>query len=291
MGTFNNNTSILPWYSSINYQYHRKHYVEEPWSLVSERYKLPPFQIHRTTALEDTITSLVLHSTETGGTIDILAAMNLTGLIVESFSGYDLITYPGIDAMTDVQMNDGQYYAVMSDGTNTWYSEMFYMKSDVSKLIKLKYWHDEPFMFADHHISYVSPFANFVYLSNCEAGAAINKSRYTTDLDKDDRGGYPFLIYGVSNKRYRFTVLLPEFMADALRLVPLHHYVTIYHDGYTYEIDEILFNPGDWLEQGHLIPVEFEFQTNKTVVQVTGKVKPESEGYSYDQAAYDDSHL
>lgn len=293
MSTDNNNCSILPWYSSINYQNHRKPYAYgEVWPLIAKSHRLPPFQVHRTTAIGSLISTFNLISIETGASTNILFAINTAGMNVQSFTGYELIVYPANADMTDIgPFADGQYYCVMGDGVNTWYSEVFWMRTDISKYIKLSYWHDEPFMFADHHISYADPFQNFVYLGNAEQGNAINKPRYPTDLEKDERGGYPFLIYGWSNKRYRLNVLLPEYMADALRLVPLHHFCTIEHDGITYEVDEILFNPGDWLAQGHLIPVEFEFQSNKTVVQVTGKVKPESEGYAYDQEAYDDGYL
>ena len=188
--------------------------------------------------------------------------------------------------MSDITLTEGQYYAIMSDGTTTWYSDIFYMRQTVTKYIKLSFWHDEPFMFADHHISYADPFQNFVYLDS-----VINKPRYPSEFEEDDRGGYSFLIFGVTDKHYRFPVLVPEYLADVLRLVPLHHYVTVQFDGITYEVDKIVFNASDWLEQGHLIPIEFVFQTRHTVVQMTGKVKPENAGYSYDQQAYDDSHL
>ncbi len=146
-----------------------------------------------------------------------------TALVVESFTDYDIISYPALANMTDVTINEGQYYAIMGDGTNTWYSEIFWVQSYTDKFIKLQFWHDEPFVIpGGFHLSYTSPYLSTVYLDTI-----VNKPKYPYEFDDDDRDGYP---------------------------------------------------------------LEFEFYTD-TAIQATGKVKPATEGFSYDQSSYDDSHF
>ncbi len=284
----NDNYSILPWYSALSMQYHRRRTGGgNVFRLIAKSQRLPCFQVIRTgSALEAEISQFDLVSLETGITIDILQNMIDTALIVESFTDYDIISYPALANMTDVTINEGQYYAIMGDGTNTWYSEIFWVQTYTDKFIKLQFWHDEPFVIpGGFHLSYTSPYLSTVYLDTI-----VNKPKYPYEFDDDDRDGYPFMLYGISNKQFRFNILVPEYMADALRSVPLHHYRTITSEGIVYYVTHIKIIPGEWTDWGDLIPLEFEFYTD-TAIQATGKVKPATEGFSYDQSSYDDSHF
>lgn len=294
MSTSNNNYSILPWYDDARYQNHRKTYAfGQVFPLIAETYKLPCFQVFRTTALTNPITSVTLRRLETGDEFEISGALTIAGLEVQSFTptgsdAYDLIVYPGIDAMTDVgPWPEGMYECVMTDGTNTWYSERFCWKNDVSKYIKISYWHDVPFSVPRHHISYRDPFKSFCYLNS-----QINRPNYIEEDESEEKDGYLFPIYQISKKRYRILgLLLPEYLCDALRLVWMHHYVTVQWDGITYTVDDIRFIfDSEWEEQGNLCKVVVEFHTD-TVVTQTGFIKDENDGGDYDQTDYNDDYL
>ncbi len=58
--------------------------------------------------------------------------MKETGLQIVRFQtlGYDVILYPSILPMPLNQL-DGIYYMTLSDGAQTWYSEMFTVVQDV----------------------------------------------------------------------------------------------------------------------------------------------------------------
>lgn len=281
----NSNYSVLPWYDSVSRQQHRKSYAQgQVWPLLTKTKRLPPFQVIKTSALTDPVTLFELISVENGASTDILANISVNGLALDSFTGYDVISYTGTQDLT-YPVSTGQYYAKMSDGTNTWFSEVFYIATDLTQAIKVSFWHDQPFVIPGGHISYKEPFYNFIYFSS-----EINRPSYPYDEELSDRDGYKFPIYSVSKKTFRFTALLPEYMIDVVRLIPQHHFVTIEQFGITYNVDYIIINPTGWVTPGHLNNVEFEFETD-TVVQVTGKIKPESVGHSYDQSAYDDSHF
>lgn len=287
-----NNISILPWWSDQAYQQHRKSYAQgQVYPLICKTQRLPPFQVYRTHLAASPITSLVITHIDTGIQYTITAEIVIAGLNIQEFSpagetAYDLIVYPGLIDMTDITLPEGQYDAEMTDGTNTWYSERFYMRSYLDDLIKIEYWHNSPFQVPGHHISYTSPFKNFVYLNS-----EVNRPRYEEEEVVVERDGYTFPIYMISKKVFRIVgVLLPEYLCDALRLVWMHTNVTVYFNGITYTTDSFRIIFDEFEKPGHLCPISIEFTTN-TVVTQTGFVEDQNDGGDYDQTNYDDSHL
>lgn len=295
----NSNYSMLPWYSDVRYQNHRKPGSQgKVWPLISRTKRMPPFQayrVHPETAKPITRFDLIEVSVSNGkttilSTTNILTEVNTAGLVIREFedSGYDLVTYPGTTAMTTAIANEGTYYAVMSDAIdgvgNTWYSEVFCVKSSVEGFLKLSFWHDEGFAVPEHHISYAEPFANFVYLKDGPFKPIYQSSPQVNEVD-----GYPYQLYIWSKKTFRFVVLLPEYMMDLLRLVGQHYYVTIEYDGLTYNV--LWINPiqGEWEKHGDLCSMEFQFLTD-TVVATTGRLKPEGQGFAYDQTGYSEGY-
>lgn len=291
----NNNTNILAWYPDQRYQQHRKSYAQgQVWPLIAKTQRMPPFQIYRETLAASPITSCIITSIETGVTYDVtLTIVNDGGLNIQAFSpagetAYDLIVYPGLADFADITFPEGMYDAMITDGTNTWYSERFYMKDYVENLIKISYWHTTPFVVPLHHISYESPYYNFIYLP---LPTEVNRPRYEEEEEVEDRDGYKFPIYMISKKVFRIVgLLLPEFLCDALRLVWMHTNVTVYFDGVTYTTDNFRVIFDEFEKPGHLCPVTIEFTTN-TVVTQTGYVEDEDDGGDYDQTDYNDDHL
>jgi len=293
MSENNNNYSILPWYTDQRYQNHRKRYAYgRVFGLVCAQYRLPCFQIHRTTALGAPITSCIITNISTGTTYDITTGIVIDGgLNIQQFTptgsaAYDLIVYPGLANITDITPPEGQYDAVMTDGTNTWYSERFYMRAYLDDLIKISYWNTKPFIFPNSHISYTSPFANFIYLNSL-----VNRPEYEEEEEVEKRDGYIFPIYQISKKVFRIVgVLLPEYLLDALRVVWMHTNVTVQYDGIIYPTDSIRIIYEEWESIGDLRPISIEFTTN-TVVTQTGFVEDENDGGDYDQTDYNDDFL
>lgn len=283
----NNNTSILAWYSAQSYQQHRKSYAQgQVWPLVCEHYKLPPFQVKRDTLVATPISSLVITHIDTNATYDITGAITTAGLNIQAFTGYDLVVYPAQTAMTDITFPEGQYDAVMTDGTNTWYSERFFMRAYVADLIKIDFWHNTPFAVPDYHISYSDPFRNFVYLNS-----EVNRPEYVEEEEVEERDGHVFPIFMTSYKLFRIVgVVLPEYMCDVLRLAWMHTNVTVYSDGITYNTDSFRVIFDEWSKPGHLCPITIEFRTD-TVVTKTGYVEDENDGGDYDQTDYNNDHL
>ena len=265
--TQNNNISVLPFYTSIDEQNHRKSYAYgKIYPLFAPADMLLPFQIIRNTRAND-VTSVVLYD-KTGKQIaDITTNMKETGLQIVRFQslGYDVILYPSILPMPLNQL-DGIYYMTLSDGVQTWYSEMFTVVQDVSAYLKIQWWDVENLVFDAGQIVYTEPdFKNTLYLCT-----ELGKPEYEFEEDGEERDGYFFPEKQISVKTYKCTILAPEYLCDVMRFIRMADYIHITDKyGREYDCDTFLITP-KWETQGDLASVEIEFKTN-TVVKKIGR--------------------
>ena len=178
----NNNLSVLPWYTSINEQNHRKSYAYGAiYPLFAPADRLLPFQIIRNTR-SNSVTSVILYEKTGKQVANITAYMKETGLQIVRFQtlGYDVILYPSILPMP-LNLLDGIYYMTLSDGVQTWYSEMFTVVQDVSGYLKIQWWDIENSVFDAGQIVYKNPdFKNTLYLCTAQNGTGIfsRKNKY-----------------------------------------------------------------------------------------------------------------
>ena len=231
----NNNISVLPWYTSINEQNHRKSYAYGAiYPLFAPADRLLPFQIIRNTRANN-VSSVILYDKTGKQVANITTYMKETGLQVVRFQtlGYDVILYPSILPMPLNQL-DGIYYMTLSDGLQTWYSEMFTVVQDVSGYLKIQWWDIENLVFDAGQIVYKNP-------------------------EKQ-----------ISVKTFKCTILAPEFLCDVMRFIRMADYIHITDKyGREYDCDTFLITP-KWQTQGDLASVEIEFKTN-TVAKKIGR--------------------
>lgn len=263
----NNNLSVLPFYIDINEQNHRKSYAYGAiYQLFAQADRLLPFQIIRETR-DDNDLSVVLYD-KTGKQIaDITTEMLETGLQIVRFQsfGYDVIVYPA-NLPLAINQPDGIYYLRISDGVQTWYSDMFTAVSDVSGYLKLEWWDVEDLVFSAGRIVYNDPkFVNRLYLCT-----ELGKPEYPFEEEGEERDGFYFPEKQISEKTYKCTITAPEYLCDVMRLIRMADYVRVTDKyGRVYNVDTFLMTPS-WLTQGDLASVEIEFQTD-TVVKKIGK--------------------
>ena len=133
----NNNLSVLPWYTSIEQQNARKWWVyNRIYPLFTPAMFMLPFQILRTHRAGTTIASFHIY-TKTGVLVgDFTQAIQDAGITIKPFAslGYDVIVFGG-QTPVFTQFANGQYYATISDGTQTWYSEMFTVVNDIERYL------------------------------------------------------------------------------------------------------------------------------------------------------------
>lgn len=265
--TPNNNLSVLPWYDSIERQNARKWWVyNKVYPLFTPAGFMLPFQImreHRT----NEIVSFRIYKRDNSLVGDFTQVMKETGLKVVNPIGareIDVIVYSGLlPAFT--KFANGQYYAVMSDGVQTWYSEIFTIVNDISGYLKLEWWDVDDFYMDEGVIIYKSPlFRNKLYLC-----ADIAKPEYIFEEDGETRDGYFFPAKQISEKRYHFTFLASEYLLDVMRFVRMADYAQITKNEQVYKLDTFLITP-EWEDNGDVASVDAEFDT-ATIAKKIGR--------------------
>lgn len=266
--TPNNNLFPLPWYDSLKRQNHRRDYAfGNIYPLLTPDRKLLPFQIRRNTRNKG-ITKLILRNLQGQQIADIRSQMIETGLQIKRFQseGYDLIIYTGNLPMA-ITTHEGLYYAEMSDGVQTWYSEVFDIVRTVDDYMMIEWWDEQPLYYEGGHIEYDGgKYKNRVYLRT-----QVGKPEYNFEEDGEDRDGYFFPEKQVSEKVYKFTFLAPEYLCDAMRIIRMSDHVEITSRGEKYNADSFLITP-EWQDQGDLAAVEAEFETD-TVIKKIGRAQ------------------
>lgn len=263
----NNNISVLPWYTSIEQQNHRKSYAYGTiYPLFTPKRTLLPFQIMRNTSSRN-ITGAQLYDKNGVLFADITTALKETGLQIVPFAslGYDVIVYPSLLPFA-IDTPDGIYYARMTDGVNVWYSEMFTIVGDLSGYLKIEWYDVENFVFDAGQIVYQNPkFHNVLYLCT-----ELGKPEYTFEEEGETRDGYFFPEKQISEKTYRCMALAPEYLCDVMRFIRMSDKVFVTDKyGRQYDCDTFLITP-KWQTQGDLAIVEIEFET-ATVAKKIGR--------------------
>lgn len=263
----NNNFSVLPWYTSIDQQNHRKSYAYGTiYPLFTPKRTLLPFQIMRNTSPRD-ITGAQLYDKNGVLFADITTALKETGLQIVPFAslGYDVIVYPALLPFA-IDTPDGIYYARMTDGVNVWYSEMFTIVGDLSGYLKIEWYDVENFVFDAGQIVYQNPkFHNVLYLCT-----ELGKPEYPFEEEGETRDGYFFPEKQISEKTYRCMALAPEYLCDVMRFIRMSDKVFVTDKyGRQYDCDTFLITP-KWQTQGDLASVEIEFET-ATVAKKIGR--------------------
>ena len=272
----NNNISVLPWYTSIEQQNHRKSYAYGTiYPLFTPKRTLLPFQIMRNTSSRN-ITRAQLYDKNGVLFADITTALKETGLQIVPFAslGYDVIVYPSLLPFA-IDTPDGIYYARMTDGVNVWYSEMFTIVGDLSGYLKIEWYDVENFVFDAGQIVYQNPkFHNVLYLCT-----ELGKPEYTFEEEGETRDGYFFPEKQISEKTYRCMALAPEYLCDVMRFIRMSDKVFVTDKyGRQYDCDTFLITP-KWQTQGDLASVEIEFETATVAKKIgRGYITPGREG-------------
>lgn len=258
-----NNFSVLPFYSSVAEQNHRLPYAYGAvYPLYCDDTRILPFQIIRPTR-QNTITSVILFDKDGTQVRDLTSDMSFDIVALED---YDVIVYTAQFGYAQ-ELPIGQYYISVSDGAQTWYSDIFTIVSDITPYVKLEWYDEENFVMDAGTIVYNNPrFINRLYLNT-----EIGKPDYQFEEEGEQRDGYFFPEKQLSEKTYRFTILAPEYLCDVMRFIRMADHIQITADGYTYNADTFLITP-KWQTQGDLASVEVEFESN-TVAKKLGDAR------------------
>ena len=291
----NNGISTFVWRTSSQELDKDKSYINTPYPYYYPLNVIPRFQYSRDNNVSEPvatnaspITSFKLVRCEDQHELEIIDTMtNQHGLHALEYKGYDLIINPATTELTfpsNYTQKEGMHYCLMSDGTNTWRSEHFVWRVDMSDFLKITYWHDEGFELPKSHVRYATPYRNVLYL-NCQIG----KPDYPAKETVKQRGGYYFPDYQESAKEFRFTIHATEFMLDGMSRIWQHRFIKIESKGRVHYPTRLLMSKPRWEEQGDVAGVDFAFHTDTVSFIVgTGKV---SNGADFDGTDYNEDFL
>ena len=272
--TQNNNLSVLPFYTALDEQNHRRSYAYgEVYPLYSPSGQLLPFQIivnHRSASFS--VTDAIVYTLAGTQVASIKQQLLDGGLQRLNFGtyGYDIIVYPSLVPM-GVTLPEGQYYIRLRTNVGTFYSEVFTVVAQLSPYLKIEWWDDSNFYGDAYGIAYQFngvQFKNVVYLAT-----ELGKPEYEFEEEGEQRDGFFFPEKMISEKTYKFTFLAPEYLCDVMRFIRMADYILVTDKyGRQYKCDTFLMTP-KWQTQGDLASVEVEFQTD-TVARAIGRALP-----------------
>lgn len=268
MKLVNNNISPLPFYDDLSYQNHRKDYAfGQIYPLIVHSNMLIPFQV----VLSDGsgIVSVILHSYDgLSDDIDITDSLNGAGLELHDVNGVKVLRYFGNFPIKEPVAEGLWYFEIVlshNDGDNfSIYSDIFNVCVRVEDYLYLEYSNPYNFELKNGVVDFSSGFK-----FKCWLNTQIGKPEYTFEEESTSRMGYTFIESQVSKKIYKFTVLAPEYLCDALRIVRLCANKAIRSKGLEYEPISFAMEP-KWETQGDLAAVECEFETDNVVANIGG---------------------
>lgn len=164
----------------------------------------------------------------------------------------------------------GRYYLETTIDGSPAISDVFTVVPDLLNYLKIEWWDDDDFIMDDGVIVYnnsggVNAYKNVLYLQ-----ADLAKPDYVFEEEGENRDGYFFPIKQISEKRYRFRFLAPEYILDVMRFIRMSDHIVITYRGQEFYPDTFLMTPS-WEGNGNLANVDCEFDTN-TVAKKIGRL-------------------
>lgn len=197
-------------------------------------------------------------------------------LSIKPIGAIDIIVFPG-NFPIFTEFANGQYYASISDGIQTWYSDIFTVVNDIEPYLKIEWWDTEDFVMDAGAIVYKNPaFRNVLYLDS-----DLAKPEYPFEEEGETRDGYFFPIKQISEKHYRFKFFASEYLLDVMRFIRMADYARITYHGQTYALDTFLITP-EWEDNGDIASVEAEFDT-ATVAKKIGRGFTPTDGGDFNE--------
>lgn len=270
-----NNISPLPFYHDLSEQNHRKDYAHgNVYPLLCPNKTVVPFQVAVSsdwgvTSVTD-IDEINMVDIKKGTSKDLKELFIASGLSLIPKGAYTILMYDGIASLGD-QVPDGLYYIeiVPTGSRQVLYSEVFNFVGDSCKGLTIEYSNSFNFMLAGCVIDFSEGFKFRVHLAT-----ELGRPEYLFEEEADERMGYTFIKSQVSKKAFRFSVVGPEYLCDALRLVRLCDKKNITFNNKSYEA--LTFNMSvDWLEQGDLAAISCEFETDNVIANIVGFGSPD----------------
>lgn len=195
---------------------------------------------------------------------DIRNSLAENGLDYATYDGIKSVRYPGIKPVPELNY-EGLYFITFDAYSYRYYSDLFSVVSNVDDCLRIDYGNSHNLSFRNAVIRFSDDFRFRVYLKT-----QLGKPEYGFEEKATERMGYNFIESQVSKKTYNFSFLAPEYLCDALRILPMCDDIVITSRGITYD-DIINFTIDfDWQEQGDLAKISCSFDTDVVSINIGG---------------------
>lgn len=169
-----------------------------------------------------------------------------------------------------VNYQPGRYYFRTTVSGVTYISDVITVVWDITPYLKLEWWDDQDFVMDAGVIIYNNSGGTNVYKNVLYLASDLAKPEYIFEEEGENRDGYFFPIKQISEKRYKFRFLAPEYLLDVMRFIRMSDHIKITYRGQEFYPDTFLMTP-TWEDNGDLANVECEFDTN-TVAKKIGRL-------------------
>lgn len=268
----NNNMSVLPFYTDLGEQDHRRSYAYgDIYPLYTPLGSVPPFQIvTEPTQSAPTVSTVSMVRKDGGGSVSVKSQLVDGGLRVMHWTDYNIVLYPSLAPM-NITTTEGQYYliVIMSTG-EVFYSDVFTVVGDASDYLFIQWWDEQDFIMDASRIVYKDSNGNLIYKNTLMLNTQLGKPEYEFEEEGEKRDMLFFAEKMLSAKKYKCHILANEPLLDVMRFIRLSDYIQV-KDKFDnqYNCDTFLFTP-KWETQGNLASVEIEF-TTATVAKKIGR--------------------
>jgi len=256
----------LRFYDKLELQNRYKTYVNDnKWRLYEDVYHIPTFQI--TLASDATFSSLTLVDIGTGTETDMTGDWTTGGGEVVSFDTFNQAIFPRKAAITTLSY--GHYYLEFTTGaSDSYYSEDFHVVDIVGKQIIS--WANNKDLAGIYYSS-----SDYLYGNNLIIDAVVAKPEYLIEEEGTEDGEGNFIpTFQRSYKQYKMWFYAPEWVADAVRLIPLHDTVTVHTNyGTNYDITGTIYDVDvsvEWMENKGLAKIMLAFRDSANIKTYMG---------------------
>jgi len=240
------------------------------WRLSTPTTLLPSFQIQVATGkvIGDVTVYLVdLDDAET----DITAYFDITGndatLYIQDFDDFEYLIYNASKAL-ETSIGKGTWYLKIDVDSVLYYSEVFCVV-DTSGYLSIEYYNSSDVDSIDYTNGDYEQYTNKLLINT-----KLTKAEYEYEEEGTENGDGEFLpTFMKRTKRYKFVFYAPEYILDAITLIPMHSSVTVITDsgeGTTETItvarNKFYVNDIFWTDTKGFAKVSCEFWTDPVVV-------------------------
>ena len=212
------------------------------------------------------ITSVDLYDANTNAKIGNFTQKFIeAGMRVEEVNDCVILWFLGIFPLSGVIDYEGQYFISITESDyGTIYSEVFCYTNNIDDCLRIEYWEEGNLYVGGKYPIFPREHTfHYILLLNSELG----KPEYSFEEEATKRLGYSFIESQVSKKTYKFNVVVPEYLCDAMRIIRLCSNKIITCKGETY--DAITFSMEvEWQEQGDLASVNCEFDVDNIITNI-----------------------